>query len=741
MPEFPVRTFFRAGGGIDLLQRVKNKRFDIPCLLYSAESLNAEKARAIDVAFVDKNAPSLFAEVGLFFKDRLGFDDFIFKNTHGHEIARASTLRALETQLNDIPEEVFRRHCQQNDFSRWLFVRSEIELASKVRNIRCDDFSCESEHRQSLIAMLKESRMQRQEGVIVNLTLDSFDTDTRFLKIGNGSLGGKARGLAFMAAQIPKYRSQLDQFKNARIAIPQTLVITTDIFDEFIEHNNLRQLAREKQSDAAIAEHFMHAAFPEETAELLRTYLSVIRYPLAVRSSSLHEDARSWAYAGLYRTVMLPNDHPELECRLNDLIRAIKLVYASTFFKGPKTFSRSVGQLVEEEKMAVIVQQLMGVRQGRFFYPAISGMAQSHNFYPYSNMRTQDGIAAIALGLGKTVMDGERALRFSPVHPGKMAQSSAVKDTLDNAQRYFYALELENKACALDIADGANLIKRDVADAEKEPPVRELLSTYFPEEDRIRDSFDAAGYRVLTFASVLKYGRFPLADMLNIFLKMGQAALRCQVEIEFCVDQLGLRETLPAFSILQIRPMSNREQAKEITISDGDIKKAVCVSAQALGNTIDSSMTDIVYVDADVFDPSKTVEIAAEIRKINAGLLKEGRKYLLIGPGRWGSADRWLGIPVKWADICGVGGIIETAHDKLHAEPSQGSHFFHNLVSLGIAYLTVFEKERERLDVKWLAAQTKVVQERYIVHSRLDRPFTLKVSGQESFGVLLSPGG
>jgi len=733
----PRKGVLDAGGGIDLLKRVKDNRFDIPCLLYSAESVNAEKARTIDVAFVDKNAPSLFAEVGSFFKDRLGFDDFIFKDAQGREIARASTLKTLETKLRDIPDEVFRRHCRRNDFSRWLFVRSEIDLASTVRIISCDDFSCDSEHRQALIAILKESRMQRQEGVIVNLGLNRFDTDTRFFKIGNGSLGGKARGLAFMASQIPRYRSQLDAFKNARIVIPQTLVMTTDIFDEFVDDNNLKQLAREKHADSVIADHFNQAAFPDKTTDLLRTYLSVIRYPLAVRSSSLFEDSRSRAYAGLYRTVMLPNDQPDLECRLDTLIRAIKFVYASTYFDGPKVFSKRAGDLVEEEKMAVIVQELMGVRQDRFFYPAISGMAQSHNFYPYTGTYTSDGIAIIALGLGKTVMDGEKSLRFSPKHPQKILWGSTVKDVLYNAQRYFYALELEKKSCVLDIADGANLIKREVANAEKEPVVSTLLSTYFPDEDRIRDSFAGNGYGVLTFSTVLKYGRFPLADMLDLFLKMGQEALRCPVEIEFCVDQLGIKGQVPAFSILQIRPMSSRAQAGDITISDAEIKRAVCVSTQALGNTIDSSMADIVYVDPDAFDPARTVEIAAEIRRVNARLQREGKKYLLIGPGRWGSADRWLGIPVKWPDICGVGGIIETAHAKLHAEPSQGSHFFHNIISLGIAYLTVFDKKRDHLDVKWLTAQKKFIQERYVVHSRLDRTLTLMVSGQESLGVLL----
>lgn len=735
----PMKNVLYASGGIKLLERVKDKRFDIPCLLYSAESLNAEQAEKINAGFVDKNSPSLLDEVQSFFKEKLGFNDFIFRNEGGDEIARASNLRTLEKQLEVIPDKVFKRHCQQNDFSRWLFVRSEIEIASKVRSLCCEDFSCDLEHRKYLISTLNERRMHRQQGVIVNFNQNSFDTDTNFLKIGNGSLGGKARGLAFMAGQILQYGSQLNSFENAKIVIPQTLVVTTDIFDEFIEKNNLRRLARENRSDQYIAEKFVNADFPPNIIELLRSYLTIMTYPLAVRSSSLLEDDQLWAYAGLYRTYMLPNHQIDLEWRMNHLVRAIKLVYASTYFKGPKTYSKRTGQLVEEEKMAVIIQRVVGVRQDRYFYPAISGMAQSKNYYSLSDTDREDGVATIALGLGKTVMEGERALRFTPEHPEKISQHSSVEEILKNSQRTFYALFIGEAECTQDIIEDGNIIQRNIADAEDEPIVRELTSSYIPEEERIRDSYSPDGYGVLTFSKILKYERFPLAAILRLILKIGKKAFKCPVEIEFCVDQFGIKGKTPVFSILQIRPMSGKEQEGEITISAKEIKKAVCVSTQVLGNTIDSSLKDIVYVDMKEFNPAKTIEIASEIRKINAKLCKEGKKYLLIGPGRWGSADPWLGIPVKWADICCVSGIIETAHEKLKVEPSQGSHFLSNIASLGICYFTLYKKERNYLDWNWLIRQTKVWQQRYVIHSRLTHPYTLKVSGDKSLGILLSP--
>jgi hypothetical protein len=387
--------------------------------------------------------------------------------------------------------------------------------------------------------------------------------------------------------------------------------------------------------------------------------------------------------------------------------------------------------------MAVIVQKLIGGRHKNMFYPAMAGVAQSHNYYPFSRMKPEDGIATVALGLGKAVMDGEKALRFSPRHPELLPQRSTVDDTLDNAQRFFYALKIGEPACPLGVNDALTLAKREVMDAVDEEPVITLTSTYVPQEHSIRDSDSFSGYRVITFAQVLKYGLFPLADVLREVLTIGQEGMGCPVELEFCVDLNFGQTGKPRFAIVQLRPMSAREEMANINITAQDLDKAFCVSTQALGNRIDKGAMDVVFVKPDVFDPGQTPEIARQISRMNAALVKEGRKYVLIGPGRWGSADRWLGIPVGWADICGVAAIIETAHPKLHAEPSQGSHFFHNIISLGINYLTVNEKNGDRIDWQWLTSLPTREEQSFVARVSFDRAITLKVDGRNALGVLI----
>ena len=451
-----------------------------------------------------------------------------------------------------------------------------------------------------------------------------------------------------------------------------------------------------------------------------------------MRSSSLLEDAQFRAYAGLYRTYMLPNDHPDLEVRLAQLINAIKLVYASTYFQSPKAFSRRVGQRTEEEKMAVIIQQLVGERYGNYFYPAISGVAQSHNYYPFSKMQSEEGIATIALGLGKTVMEGEKALRFSPKYPQILPQRTSVDDLLDNSQRFFFSLKMGGPYPDLGIDEDANLAKREVDDVAEEPPMKMLASTYIPEEHRMRDTTSIPGYRVLTFAQVLKFDLFPLADLLSDVLQMGQEGMGCPVELEFSVNWPRELQCKPEFALLQLRPMTARAELGKVEILEADVSSAFCHSHHALGNAEKADMADILYVKPDRFDAGRTPDIAREIGQLNAGLLREGKKYLLIGPGRWGSADRWLGIPVSWAEICGVGAMVETACPELRAEPSQGSHFFHNISTLGINYVTVTDNKEDFLNWDWLTALPIAHETEHVAQVKLDRPFVLKVDGRTS---------
>jgi hypothetical protein len=560
-----------------------------------------------------------------------------------------------------------------------LFTRTEIELASRVRPVRDDDFASVESHRQYLTSIIHTRRMRRQKGVVVNFEAKEFDLDTEFFKIGTGSLGGKGRGLAFMSSFLQQNIQFHNKFNQVNIFIPQTLVITTQGFDEYIEQNDLKELSKIDMPDEQVAKRFLQGQFPSQIEEDLRIYLSHIRYPLAVRSSSLLEDAQFHAYAGLYKTYMLPNDHPDLEHRLNQLTNAIKLVYASTYYEGPKNFSRRVGDRTEEEKMAVIIQQVVGERYGNHLYPSISGVAQSYNYYPYSKMKPEEGIATIALGLGKTVMGGEKALRFSPKYPELLPQRASVDDVLENSQRFFYSLKLGGPCPELGVNEGITLDKREISDVADDLPIKLLTSTYIPEEHRIRDTSQLPGYRVLTFSQVLKYKLFPLADLLLEIFTLGQEGMGCPIEMEFSVNLQIPKDGKPEFAILQIRPMTAREELMKVNIGEEEIQRAICYSSQVLGNGIKENMADIVYVKPDDFDPGLTAQIAHEIGHMNAALSQKGRKYLLIGPGRWGSADRWLGIPVSWSDIHGVGAMVETAHPLLKAEPSQGTHFFHNI--------------------------------------------------------------
>lgn len=734
---FPRGGEMDENAGVDFLKAIRRERFDIPLLLMSSDFHNARKAASIPAVFVDKNSPTLLSDVRSFFLNHLGFGDFVFRLSDGSEIGRASNLKMLEKKLSTIPDDSFIYHSNRNDFSRWLFARSEIELASRVRPVCKDDFEDVESHRNFLIALIHQRRMRRQKGIIVDFDPKAFDEDAEFFKIGTGSLGGKARGLSFVSALLRRNSSLLEKFKEVEIFIPQTLVITTEVFEAFVEENDLKWLAKADMPDEAVAAHFMAGTFPERFREPLSVFISHFRYPLAVRSSSLLEDAQFSAYAGLYKTYMLPNENPDTACRLEQLINAIKMVFASTYFQGPKAFSKRVGYRTEEEKMAVIVQKLVGERQKSFFYPAISGVAQSRNFYPYSRMKPEDGIATIALGLGKAVMEGEKALRFSPRHPALALQYANVETTLDNTQRYFYALKMEEPVCQLGVNDALTLARREITDAADEPPVQALTGTYVPEEHRINDAGNLPGYRVATFAQVLKYGLFPLPQILDELLAIGQEGMGHPVELEFSVE-LNLDGTAkPRFAILQLRPMSARLEMSNVEVTREDTAKAFCISGLALGNTFSRQIFDILYVKPDTFDPAETIRIAKEIGELNGVLTQEGRKYVLIGPGRWGSADRWLGIPVRWADICGVGAIVETGHPKLNAEPSQGSHFFHNIISLGINYLTVNQDPDSRIDWSWLTSLPAKAETHFLAHVSLDRPLLIKVDGRTSRGVII----
>jgi len=725
--------------GYRLLLQMRKEIPDLPLLLMSSKSSNKAKADLIPAVFLDKNSPNLLEELHDFFMNYLGFGDFIFRMPDGTEIDRAHDLRALEEKVGQVPDESLHYHAERNHFSNWIMSRSEIPLASMFREVKPSDFATTHDMRNYIIANIHALRKWRQKGVVAQFKSHNFDADVMdFVKIGQGSLGGKARSLAFMSALLQQNPKIFEKYPEITIEIPKTLVVSTDGFDSFIKLNGLKYFATQTFKNEEITDAFLKAEMPEWLVKDLEAYLVQVKYPLSVRSSSLLEDAQFQPYAGIYETYMIPNNYPTLSKRLEHLITAIKLVYASTYYESAKAFSRTTSNQPQEEVMGVIIQQLTGQEYGDYFYPAISGVAQSHNFYPISKMKSEEGIAHIALGLGRTVVEGGRTIRFSPKYPSIMPQFSMVDDILANAQRYFYALKIRNYPDELNFQKHSNLEKREIADAEAEYPVQLLASTYLPEEHRIRDTGYIPGPKILAFAPILKYNILPLPDLLSDLLELGRKGMGCPVEIEFSVNLSSDKNIKSDFFFLQMRPMVAGGERFEVQITHQEIEEAFCISNQALGNGKNEKIGDIVYVKPDDFKPEATIQMAGEIDKLNADLVKENRPYLLIGPGRWGSADRWLGIPVQWRNISGVGAIIELRNEKLKADPSQGSHFFQNITSLGIHYITVTENSEDHFDWKWLDSQPASQETTYLRHVRLDKPFTLKIDGKTSQCVLIN---
>ncbi|TKB06704.1 PEP/pyruvate-binding domain-containing protein [Desulforhopalus sp. IMCC35007] len=734
---------YKKSGAIDaqaggkFLKFIRQESHDIPLLMVSTEERNRDCAHSIPAVFLDKNSPLIRDELHSFFLNYLGFGDFVFRLPDETAIGTASNLYEFEKQLKVIPEKSLRYHALRNHFFNWVMARAEVVLA---RRIHKDSLSVDHDWarmREDLVAKVHSLRKHRQQGVVVKFDPDLYDPEIMdFVKIGSGSMGGKARGIAFMWACLQRAHHENSVLASSPVTIPKTCIITADGFDTFVEEQNLYYC--KNYPDEQVADLFLDATLPHWLRKALRGFLQKTTTPLSVRSSSLLEDGQFKPYAGLYSTYFLANNHPEFEERLAQLESAIKLVYASTWFEGPIAFSKVTG-LGRDDSMAVIIQQLAGKRYGDFWYPGVSGVAQSHNFYPVMGMKAAEGIAHVALGLGKTVVEGGKALWFSPARPKKLVQFSTVENMLKYSQRQFYALDVSPENCLE--RDISNLVLRTVQEADHETPVSLLTSTYVAVENRVRDT-RMPGPKIVTFAQMLKYDGYPLASILQELLNIGRTAMGGEVEIEFAVDvdpELGLS----TFYFLQIRPMITGGEFADVQICDHEIENAICHVHQSLGHGQFDTIRDIVYVPTRGFDGAKTQEMASEIGEINRRLLAENLPFLLIGPGRWGSSDPWLGIPVQWADISGVAGIIEVRNSSIKAEASQGTHFFQNITSLGIPYLTLNESKngssQEAQDFfrwDWLEAQESMKKGLYVHHVRTKQPFVLKCDGTRSQSVI-----
>jgi CheY-like chemotaxis protein len=738
--EFPREGKTDPEAGLKFAEAVKSSHFDIPILLQSDNEAYRDIAGQLDASFLLKTSPLLLHELSKFMEEHFSFGDFVFRMPDGKEVGRASDLRSLEKALHTVPEESVMLHASRNHFSNWLKARTEFWLAHKLRPQKVSDFDSINDLRMELIRYLRDFRREQQLGQIADFDANTFDLASSFARIGGGSLGGKARGLGFINSLLSSYRIRL-RFSGVRIGVPACVVIGTDVFDEFLDSNNLRDFAIHANDDQELQDRFLESPLPSFVAEQLDIFLEIADFPLAVRSSSLLEDSKYQPFAGIYKTYMLPNSHQDRAVRLEELTSAIKRVIASTFSRHAKRYIKATPYRLEEEKMAVIIQKMVGNQHEQRFYPDFSGVARSHNFYPTPPMKAADGIASVALGLGKTVVEGGLAVRFCPKYPRHLIQFSDIESTLNSSQKEFYALELEDPDDVSDHSRELPLIKHDLNVAERDGTLAPVASTYSPENDAVYDGVSRQGSRLVTFAPVLKNEVFPLAEIIHIMLELGSFGMSSPVEMEFAVnyntDGGGKRE----FALLQMRPLVKSREVDDVDVDDVDPQDTICQCPQVLGNGLIDNIHDLVVVDLEAFDRGRSREVAAEVAAYNAQLTDADIPYALIGVGRWGSADPWLGIPVAWDEISGARVIIETGFRDFKVVPSQGSHFFQNITSFMVGYFTVNSFSNEGfVDWEWLLNQEPADRKEFVRHLRFDKPAVVKMNGHSHRGVILKPG-
>jgi CheY-like chemotaxis protein len=739
--EFPRRKQLSAEAGFELARMIREAVPDVPIVLQSSRTQFRSRAHSEGLSFLRKRSPTLLADLRRLLKEHFGFGDFVFRLPDRTEVGRAGDLGALEMALQEVPAESLAYHAQSNHFSHWLMARTEFALAQKLRPRKVSDFASTEHLRRDLIQSIADYRSEQSDVLIGDFSPSALAaTDTFFLRIGNGSLGGKARGLAFMRHLLHRHRLPA-QFASIRIAVPPAVVLATDVFDRFLSDNNLADFALNCTDDQEIEQRFLEASLPAQVRDSLLEFLGGIRYPLAVRSSSLLEDSQYQPFTGVYETFMLANDESDLSVRLERLMEAIKRVYASTFSQHAKAYVRATPYRLEEEKMAVILQQVVGTRHGQRFYPDFSGVVRSHNFYPVPPMKYEDGVAAVAFGLGRAVVDGGKCLMFCPRYPRNILQFSSVEDTLANSQSEFWALEMNHNAIH-EPEPGANLreARFGLSAAEADGTLYSVCSTYSADNHAVYDGVSRPGARVVTFAPILKYDVFPLAPLLDQLMFIGEDAFGRPVEIEFAVRLPQLPDEPADFGFLQIRPLVLSRETEELRIEDVDRASLVCQSCKVLGNGRVSDLHDVIVVDFHRFERARSADVARGVAQFNGKLSAEGRPYLLIGVGRWGSTEPWLGIPVAWDEISGARVIVEAGFRDFRVTPSQGSHFFQNLSAFQIGYFTVNPDAGEGfVDWEWLAASPAVEEDGCVRHLRFAAPLTVVMNGKTSEGLILKP--
>ncbi|MDD6891480.1 MAG: PEP/pyruvate-binding domain-containing protein [Bacteroidales bacterium] len=721
--------------GITFLREVRAQDPFIPLILESAEDTNRPYAAEVDAVFIDKNSKKMNIDLREAVSENFGFGDFIFRDPSTHEVvAHVHNLKELQNAIYSIPADSLLYHVSRNHVSRWLYSRAIFPVAEFLKQITWESLQDLDAHRRIIFEAIVKYRKMKNQGVVAVFQRDRFDRYSHFARIGDGSLGGKGRGLAFIDNMVKRH-IEFEEFENADVVIPKTVVLCTDIFDEFMDTNQLYQIALSDADDTVILRAFLRAKLPDRLVEDFFAFFEAVKSPIAIRSSSLLEDSHYQPFAGIYSTYMIPylDDKYEMLRMLSD---AIKGVYASVYYKDSKAYMQATSNVIDQEKMAVILQEVVGTQYGDRYYPSISGVARSLNYYPINDELAEEGTVSLALGLGKYIVDGGLTLRVCPYHPDKVLQTSELEMALRETQTRFYALDLKNMGQNFSLDDGFNLLKLPVREADKDGALTYIASTYDPYDMVIRDGIYPGGRKVITFANILQHDVFPLARILQLVQQYGQGEMRRPVEIEFAVT-LDAQTKSGTFYVLQIRPMvdikADLSEDLDQLPEDGLLLKSV----NALGHGVMDDLQDILYVKTDGYTASNNPAIAEEIERLNRRFLDEGRHYVLVGPGRWGSSDPWLGIPVKWPHISAARVIVEAGLTNYRVDPSQGTHFFQNLTSFGVGYFTINAYmndgiyRQERLDKLPAVEET-----RFLRWIHFDRPLAVKMDGKKKIGVV-----
>ena len=726
--------------GFKLFRHIRQNNPFVPLILESSENDNRVKAEAEGFRFVDKNSKKMNVDLRLLMEEHMGFGDFIFRDPNTHEeIMRIRSLKELQDNIFNIPNDSMLYHISRNHMSRWLCARAIFPVSAFLKNVTWERLQDVDAHRQIIFDAIVQYRHMKNLGVVAVFDRMKFDKYAHFARIGEGSLGGKGRGLAFLDHVIKRH-PEFNQYDNATVQIPKTVVLCTDIFDEFMESNNLYPIALSDASDDEILRHFLRAQLPDTLIADFFTFFEATKSPIAIRSSSLLEDAHYQPFAGIYSTYMIPCLADKYQM-LQMLACAIKGVYASVFYRDSKAYMTATSNVIDQEKMAVILQQVVGEEYGDRFYPTMSGVLRSLNYYPIGDELAEEGIASLALGLGKYIVDGGQTLRVSPYHPNQVLQTSELEKALSETQTQFYALDMKHVGEDFQVDDGFNILKIRVKDAVGDGSLQYIASTFDPYDQVLNDGVYENGRKVITFNSVLQHGVIPLPEILQMSMKYGVEAMRRPVEIEFACN-IHADKTC-AFYLLQIRPIVDAKEMLDEDVRVIPDSDCLLRSHNSLGHGICEDVVDVVYVKYDDnFSAMNNYYVADDIERINRQFLADGKNYVLIGPGRWGSSDHYLGIPVKWPHISAARVIVEVALKNYNIDPSQGTHFFQNLTSFGVGYFTIDTNVENGgfVSKEMLDAMPAVEETKYVRHVRFERPMRILMDGKKQEGAVLLPG-